>query len=179
MKMGAGTFWGLFLILVGIALLLKVIFKIDIPVFKIVLASFFILLGIRILFGNFNLHRFKTSGNDALFSEIKVTSENFNYPEYNMIFGKGTFDLRDLDIQKTGTKYVKIDIVFGGVEIVLNQDTPVKITTESVFAGGKLPDGNSTAFGTSTYISPNYDPVKPHLNMRIEMVFGGIDIKRN
>ena len=177
MKMGPGTFWGLFLILIGVALILKVIFHIEIPIFKAILAIFFILFGLKILFGNFKFSSFSTDGNDVIFGEMRITSQNLNFDEYNIIFGKGLFDLRDLNLEKEGTKFVKIVSVFGGTEILLDEDMPVKISTESVFSGGKLPDGNPTAFGTSTYISPDYDPLKPHLILNIEMVFSGVNFK--
>ena len=45
MKMGAGIFWGAFLLLLGIALIIKVVFQVDFPVFKVVLGIFLVMLG--------------------------------------------------------------------------------------------------------------------------------------
>jgi predicted membrane protein len=178
MKMGPGTFWGLLLILIGAALIIKVLFHIEIPVFKVVIAAFFILIGLKILFGNFHFHKFRNNGNDVIFGEMRITADNLEFPEYNIIFGKGVFDLRNLNLEN-GSQRLKIATVFGGAEIILPENLPVKITSDFVFSGGKLPDGNSTAFGSSTYISPEYDPMKPHFNLRIEGVFSGVDVKRH
>ena len=176
--MGPGTFWGLFLVLMGIALILKTFFKLDIPVIRIIFALLFILLGFKILFGNFKYNKFKSDGNDIIFGEMNINADNLKHENYNIIFGKGIFDLRDIDINVTGTKYLKIGCVFGGVDLILKDSMPVKISIESVFSGGQLPDGSSTVFGNSTYISPNYDPLKPHFNIRLELVFSGVNGKR-
>jgi len=176
MKMAPGVFWGLFLILIGIALVMKVIFRMDIPVGKVVFALFFILIGFKLLFSDFSFKRYKTGGNDVIFGEMYIKGVDMKNDEYDIIFGKGTFDLRDIDLVNMTSNRFKIACVFGGVDIIINDTLPIKITSESVFAGGRFPDGNSTAFGTSTYVSPNYDPLKPHLNLKLEMVFGGANV---
>ena len=43
--MGPAIFWGLFLIFIGFALIIKYVFNLDIPVGKIVIALFFIFIG--------------------------------------------------------------------------------------------------------------------------------------
>lgn len=48
--MDGSFFWGNLLILIGIALLLKAIFKLDIPIFKIALGCFLIYSGLVLLF---------------------------------------------------------------------------------------------------------------------------------
>jgi len=66
MKMGAGLFWGIILIAIGLSIIFKVIFGISI--FRIVIAGAFILLGIIILIGKpvFHLHR---GDQDVIFGE--------------------------------------------------------------------------------------------------------------
>ena len=51
MKMGAGIFWGAFLLLLGIALIIKVVFQVEFPVFKVVVGIFLVLIGLKVLFG--------------------------------------------------------------------------------------------------------------------------------
>ena len=177
MKMGPGTFWGILLVLIGTSLIFKVLFHIDIPVLKIVLALFFILLGIKILVGHTGFFKFDRKGNDIIFGEMRVTANNLDYDEYNVIFGNGIFDLRDIEFKDSLNRYLKIATVFAGTEIILNGDLPVKIDSEAVFGGVRHPDGNSTAFGNTSYISSSYDPIKPHLIIKTETVFGGVDVK--
>lgn len=178
MKMDSGLFWGLLLIILGFSLILKVVFHIDLPVIKLLVAFFFIYLGIKILLGNFGGTMFKTGPHDVAFGEGKFNSIIQPAKEYNVVFGKGNFDFRELQLPDSGFVEVKIETVFGGSEILLNSQIPVKIKAESVFAGTQLPNGNSAVFGTVNYESENFDEMKPYLLLKTEVVFGGVDIKR-
>jgi len=175
--MGAAIFWGSILILIGIALVIKVIFNVDFPVFKILVALFFIYLGLRILFGSFGIFRFETGPNDVLFTQRHYSCP-YEYPEYNVVFGSGVFDFRDVDLSE-GSQDIKIGTVFGGSKIRIDRDTPVKINADAVFAGAELPDGNTAVFGSSSYSSDSYDRDSAHLNIKVDVVFGGVQVIRD
>jgi predicted membrane protein len=56
--MSVSLFWGLVLILIGLSLIIKIVFNIDFPIFKILFAFLFIYIGIKVLVGrNFSLRR--------------------------------------------------------------------------------------------------------------------------
>lgn len=176
--MGAGMFWGILLILLGVSLIFKVVFNFDIPFFRIIIAFLFFFIGLKILFGNWGVFKFEKGDNDILFCEATIHSEELNKKEYNIIFAKGVFDLRNLDLeQEKVNKRVKISTVFGGTIIKVNKDLPLQIEADAVFSGAKLPDGNTAAFGNSHYMSPTYNPNFPSLQLKIDVVFGGVDIQ--
>jgi len=174
--MGAAIFWGALLIVIGIALVIKVVFNIDFPVFKIIVAFLFVYIGIRILFGSFGMSQFKTGPNDTLFGERYFNSP-YEHGEYNVVFGKGVFDFTDVDLTK-GTKEVKLGTVFGGTIIKIDPEMPVKIVADAVFAGAELPDGNTAVFGTSSYISDSYVSDSAHLFIKLDVVFGGVQVNK-
>lgn len=174
--MGAAIFWGSLLILIGLALVIKVVFNVDFPIFKIILAFFFIYLGIRILFGSFGMFNFRTDPNEVLFTERRFYSP-YEYREYNVVFGKGIFDFTNVDLSG-GTKDFKIGTIFGGSNIRVNRNMPVKIQADAVFAGAELPDGNTAVFGASTYTSENFEPDSAHLFIKVDVVFGGVQVIR-
>lgn len=177
MKMGTGAIWGIILVIIGLGLIIKVVFNVDLPIFKILFALFFIYLGIKILFGSFNIN-FKVSSdaNDVIFSEARFTDIS-NKDDYNVMFGKAEFDLRDYEL-KPGRNKLKVNTIFAGTEIFLNSDMPVKVKSESVFGGSQLPDGSSTGFGTSYYTSDNFDENNDHLVIYTDVVFGGVEIRQ-
>ncbi len=177
MKMGAGIFWGIILILIGLGIVIRVVFNVDFPVFKFIIAIFFIFLGLRMMFGSFGIFHFNFKKNDIVFNE-KFVRGNPEDNEYNVIFGKGVFDFRDVDLSE-GTVKVKINTIFGGSEILINSDTPVRINADAVFAGAQLPEGNTAVFGSSNYTSDNYSEGIPHLYLKVDVVFGGVEIKRH
>ena len=176
MKMGAGIIWGTILIIIGLGIVIRVVFNIDFPVFKFLFALFFIFIGIRMMVGSFGLVNLNFKKNDIVFGEKHIKGNPVE-DEYNVIFGKGVFDFRDVNLSE-GTVKVKVSTIFGGTEILINPETPVKIKADAVFAGAELPEGNTAVFGTSYYTSANFLESEPHLYIKVDVVFGGVEVKK-
>ena len=174
--MGAGVFWGALLILIGLALIIRFVFNVEFPVVKVLFAMFFIYLGLRILFGSFGMFKLETGPDDVIFSEKEFIQPKHN-KEYNIVFGKGNFDFTDIDLSE-GNVNVKIGTVFGASEIRIDRDMPVKIVADAVFSGAQLPDGNTAVFGSSSYQSESFDPDSNHLKIKLDVVFAGVEVKR-
>jgi hypothetical protein len=172
MKMGTGIFWGIVLILIGLGVIIRIVFNVDFPIIKILVAFFFIFIGIRILMGDRGVFHFHNTTNDVIFSENSFKASGNK--EYNVVFGKANYDFRDIVL----TEKVRVDLhtVFGGAEIRLKKGTPVRIKVESAFGGANMPNGNSTAFGTTLYESPNFNPDSAHLYIKADVVFGGLNV---
>jgi predicted membrane protein len=176
MKMGAGVFWGVLLVLIGFALIIRFVFNVDFPVFKVLFAMFFIYIGLRILFGSFGLFKFESGPDDVLFAEREFY-EPENNKEYNVVFGQGNFDFTNVDLSH-GNVNIKIGTVFGGTKIKIDRDMPVKIIADAVFSGAELPDGSTAVFGTSSYQSETFHPDSNHLKIKLDVVFGGVEVIR-
>ena len=170
----SGIFWGVVLIIFGITIIIKIIFNIHIPLFRIMIALFFIYLGIQILMG----WKFFPQGNErsAIFNETKIQADSSDN-EYNIIFGKGDVDLTKIDLKEKSVN-IKINTVFGGSFIKLNPEMPYIIKVDSAFAGARLPDGNNAAFGTYVYKSKNFKEHENHLRIKASVVFGGIEFNQ-
>jgi len=172
--MGHTLFWGFLLILIGFSLIFKIVFNLDFPLFKVIVAFLFIFIGLRILFGSTGFNFNRRTHNDVLFSERKYSSFN-DKKEYNVVFGKGVYDFRDINLHGS-TKKIRISTVFGGSEIKLSRNIPVKILVDAAFAGVELPNGNSAVFGNAVYESPGFDPHQPYLQIKLEAVFAGVEV---
>jgi predicted membrane protein len=176
MKMGAGLFWGALLLLMGIALIIKVVFNVDFPLFKILIGVFFIMLGLKVLFGRVLIPEGRIGPHEIIFSE-RVYDEPENGKEYSVVFGKGVYDFTKVDLSN-GDFNVKVSTVFGGSVIKIDDDMPVRIDADAVFAGAELPDGNTAVFGSSHYKTESYRPDSASLNIKVDVVFGGVQIVR-
>ena len=174
--MGAGIFWGAFLLLLGIALIIKVVFQVDFPVFKVLVGIFLILLGIKVLFGRFIIPSHHFEPEETIFSE-RTYDDPESGKEYTVLFAKGVYDFTNVDLSK-GSFHTKISTIFGGTQIIVPRDVPVKITADAVFAGAELPDGNTAVFGSSVYQSDSWTPDTASINIKAEVVFGGIQVIR-
>ena len=176
--MSMGTFWGILLILIGLSLVIKVVFNIDFPLFKILFALFLIYMGIKIITGNFKFFNFKAGKNDVVFSEVNFREPFVDGKEYNIVFGKGTLDLRNVNLNDSTSLHIKLNSVFSGTEILTSEQIPVRISTEGAFCGIHYPDGNSSAFGRSEYVSHPVDTTGKCIVIDANVVFGGLHVKR-
>ncbi len=171
-------FWGLLLILIGLSLVIKVVFNIDFPVFKIVFAFFLIYMGIKIITGNFNFHNFKSGNNDVVFGEKTFKEPFVDGQELNVVFSKGTVDLRNVMLSDSSPLHLKLNTVFSGTEVLLDSTTPIRITTEGAFSGVTFPNGNTSSFGKNNFDANSPDSQKGYIDLSANVVFGGLQVKQ-
>lgn len=169
-------FFSCIILTVGIVLLLNAQGVIqDNLIWKIMLSSFIIILGINIIFSNIVIRK--------QFNRIEDNDDNMEIESYIAIFGgkeerysKGVFkganltaifggvelDLRDAKVDKD----VKINAtaVFGGCDIIAPQNVNVKVCGANVFGGTDNKVG---------VINDDY----PTIYINAEAIFGGVEIK--
>jgi predicted membrane protein len=179
MKMSASLIMGIFLILLGLSLVLKMVFHIDFPIFKIAFAGLFIYIGIKVIMG----HSFQVFGDnqdeEVVFFGEKKTERVDDGKQYSVIFGGGTYDLSNYTIPAGKDVHIKMNTIFGGSKLILNKNMPVKINSNSVFGGTIMPNGNSSAFGSLEYTSDSIiSDTTTHLIIESNTVFGGMKIVR-
>ncbi|MEO0075089.1 MAG: LiaF domain-containing protein [candidate division WOR-3 bacterium] len=168
----SGVFWGVLIIIIGILILIRVIFGINIPIFSLIIGLLLIYLGIRIISGATCCRRPKT----IIFEERNIEgtpAEN----KYDVVFGKSLIDLSGIEL-KSGVTKVDINIVFGSATIKVNPSQPIKIRASSVFGSARLPDGNMTAFGDYTYKTDalKQTDTKDYLLIKMDVVFGNAEV---
>ena len=168
-------FWGMLFISVGILLLLNYIFGIHLPVFKILVAIGFIYIGIKMLFGSFDLdfHKSQTE-NEAIFSHSNFAI-NGDSRRYKTVFGSAKLDLSKVDIGTIKEK-ISVDTVFGETYILIPRGAPVSIESSAAFASIELPDKNINAFGQFQWHSESYKSDQPALRLKINAVFGALKV---
>lgn len=174
--MGHGLFWGLFFILVGLALIIKFVFDLDIPVLRIALALFLILMGIRLLTRNRWDFQISNRQQDVILRETTIYGKDLTEAEYNVIFGRAVFDLTDLDSLSLPTT-LRINTVFGSTVVMVNEDVPLRVSGDAVFAGAKLSGDNTTVFGELSYTSRTYQAGEDHLHLKSDAIFSAFEMK--
>jgi hypothetical protein len=173
MKMAPGFFWGIVLIFIGLAIVFRVVF--DVNLLRIIIAVAIILFGIRILIGkNWTSERTRKE-RDNIFSDRTYREIPKDKTEYNVVFGKSVYDFTSMDPFPKEDIKIKVDVVFGAAILKINRNMPVRIKSEAVFGGSRMPDGNAVAFGTITYHTDSFKRDAPHLYIESNVVFGGIE----
>lgn len=175
--MSCSIVWGILLILLGAGLVVKFVFNLDIPVFKIILGVFIIYIGIKVITGgSWNICRFENEKGDVIFGEARINSTD-DWPggERNVIFGASVIDLSKMALgDSTVSGKLKINTIFGSTRLILPKDQPVKIHLETAFAGAMLPDGSKASFGNSIYQSATDSSGKNPIEIHASVVFGSL-----
>ncbi len=169
MKFSNEYFWGVLLVALGLIIILKNYFHINIPVVRTFFACIFIYIGIMMLFGGF-----ASKSNDMmLFDEgnIEITESS---PEYSILFSMGTVDLTNLKTD-TNAKEIKINVIFGSGEVKLSPKSPVILKVNSAFASSSFPDGSSLVFGDYTYRAGNSSGNNP-VTVEVSAVFSRLKV---
>jgi hypothetical protein len=180
MRMGLGLLIGVFIIIFGLGIIINVVFHVNIPVFKILVGLVLIYVGLKIILGNWlsfpagGCH-WRSGAGDAVFSSRTFQGASGEAKEYNAVFGSVVVDLREIELKEKITR-VKVTAVFGGAEVILDKNTPVRIKADTVFGGVELPENVAGAFGSTSYQSKNFDENKNYLLIEGSSVFGGLEI---
>lgn len=169
--LSSGLFWGVLLILLGLSVILKAVFHIDLPLFRILFAVLLIYLGVRVLVGERGCG---PGGHSVLFGRQDLRPEE-GHDRYGVIFGQGTLDLSDLPVAGTARR-IEMSTVFGQGRLVLPRGVPVRIEASAAFANVRLPNGNSVAFGTMHH-AENWTDGGPGLDLRVHAVFGEVTVE--
>lgn len=169
----SGVFWGIVLCLLGVSMILKVVFHLDIPVFRIVLAGVLIVLGVRMLLG--------VSWKNGPIRNAVMFSEGDLKPgagdrDHVVVFGRGVMDLAGVRPEDHKDP-LELTVVFGSGSLRLDPTVPTKVTLSSAFGGAKVPDGTQIAFGTYVYRTPGQSDDAPFVDVRATVVFGEIKVE--
>jgi len=174
MKMAPGLFWGVLLVLIGLAAIFRVVF--DVNLFGVLFAFFLIFIGVSMLIGKpwmFHVHR---NQNDTMFQERAVNEQPRDNSEYNVIFGKSVYDFTHVTFPDNRPIKIKLNTVFGNTVIRIDRNTAVKIKSDAVFASASMPDGNSVAFGSIHYATDSASSSLNHLYIDAPVVFGALQV---
>lgn len=166
----SGLFWGLILVLIGISVIIKAVFKIDIPIVRLIFALILIYFGLKMLLGGFRIGTERT----IIFQEAELKA-GARDSEYNIIFGSGEINISDLKLEDRIIR-IEADIIFGSGKVLLPAGIPVIVKTSTVFGQCRLPDAQTSAFGDRTYRSPGIDTSQPYLILELDVVFGSAEI---
>lgn len=172
------VFLGLLFIIIGVLIVIKALFKIDIPIFRLIVAFLFVLIGIKILLDGFRPKpETKTASphtQNIIFSERIIEWDGIR-KGYDIVFASGHIHLHNALYLKERTD-LKISTIFAASEIQIPAKVPVKIDISSAFGEVNLPNNESTTMGHYEYTSPNFSNRKPYLNLRLDTAFGRTDI---
>jgi predicted membrane protein len=167
--MNQSLIWGTILILLGISLLLKSLFRITIPLVRPFLGCVMIYLGLTIMMDPFHQTPDKRT---VIFAKSNLIAQETVHI-YNTTFGASKVDLTTLQ-QHTEPQQITINTVLGATEIMLDPTITTKITVNAICARAELPDETLVSFGRNIYRSS--DANEPQLIIHINAVLANVSV---
>ncbi len=178
-------FWAILFIAVGVILLIQTVFKIELPVMRILFGVFLIYMGLKVIFGSFG-HRmsyFKvdkiSSDTESIFTQNEMKAKDQGgqlNKKFSTVFGSSNLDLRGLTVDELNND-IKIDSAFGRTHVLTDATTPIKAHIDTGFASVSIRGQKIANFGEIDYQSPDYSADKPALKLDIDAAFGEVVIE--
>ncbi len=149
-------FWPVLLIIAGGLLLVRTVFNVNLPVFKILLA-------VALVWGGVALISSSATKSPVVFGSRMDLSDSAL--EYTVMFDSSEIDLSDEVITR---ELMEINCVFGKAVVVLPANRSVHIEATGAFCSLRSPGGRTITFGEGTYDCGEGEP----LTIKANCVFG-------
>ncbi|MBN8215299.1 MAG: hypothetical protein J0L75_01595 [Spirochaetes bacterium] len=167
----SAAFWGVIIILFGLAVILKAVFHIDLPIFRILFGVLLIYVGARIIAGGRWLTGGVSTGHSNVFGsgEMKYDGDS---REYSCVFSSSTVNLKDLPAEGAANP-IRTSTVFGKSVILLPKNLDLTVQIHTAFGSTLLPDGTQAPnFGDTLLRTKPGAPGTPKTRLEVNTVFG-------
>lgn len=178
-------FWGLLFLIIGLIIIIQTVFKIDLPIIRILFGCLLIYWGVKVLFGSFGLRvsgfQFEKVSTDteSAFSETAFRVRNPDgsiNKRFSSAFSSTTIDLRDLKPEEMDATF-KIESGFSTVKVLTPPTIPLKVLVSSGFAKVKVRGQKIGLIGETEFQSPGFSADQPHIKLQIEVGFGDVNVE--
>jgi predicted membrane protein len=170
--LSSAAFWGLIIVLIGLSIILREVFHVNIPFVRIVFGILLIYWGVKIISGGFNR---KWDRNNIVFNEADVKYDS-GKNDYNIVFGNGVIDLFRIEAP-TEKRKIDVSVIFGHGNLILNDSIPMKVKMTAVFGSAEAPGKTANGFGENTYTTSAYSENAPYILVDATTVFGKTEIE--
>ena len=161
---------GVVVVLLGLMLLFRNVFNLNIPVFTIFISAALIIAGVLMIRGSFLP---KWEGRHVQFGESHFTFDP-EQKQYIVQFGEGSLNLKGY--RPDSNIAVSVECSFGKFRIIADREVPMMITGKASFGELRGPDMRKASFGDYTYMSPDYNPSQPGFTIIANVSFGEMEV---
>lgn len=170
MSILSGLFWGIFFLVAGLIVLLKMLLNLRVPAGKLIFGVFVLMVGVSLLIGSPGWGSLRYGEeNTTIFSSSAGGVEIKDSEPYLSVFGSVTYDASKLEPGQSAS----IKCVFGSCRVLLPAGSSgVKVVTHSAFGSIRTPDGAESMFGTNTYEKKGENTI----TIDVSCAFGSVSI---
>ena len=164
-------FWGVFLILVGSAAILRTYGIINIPLLRLAIALLFIWAGLVVIVGREPI--LQTDPDTILFDPDGRTV-SAKSGEFNSIFSSAIIKV-DEPYNDEG-HVLEINAIFGTSTVHVPRGVPLKVSASTVFGSATTPGGTIQVIGDRVYVSPGYSEESRFIRIEANAIFGSVRV---
>ncbi len=175
MRLGFGLIVGLLVVLLGVSIVLRAVFQIEVPLFRTALGLALVFFGAKLVFDAWSPSRVHAPESAALMEGrtfAPTGATGLGDLKYSVTLGTGTVDLTGLPAEGPPRR-VEVDTVFGQTVIRVDPAVPYEVDASAAFGEARLPSRDATFFGSAHYRSGG----PPHLLLKMNVVFGQAEIR--
>ena len=170
----SGVFWGCFIVLLGVAVVLKAVFHIDLPIFSIFWGLFLVAVGVSLIMGGRLVGKGIRSDSAIVFGSGELRYEPA-ITEYSVVFSSGRTDLGKAPEGGSG---LKVNAVFARNEVILPAKIDALLVIHTAFGATTLPDGSDAShFGETSWRTKPGAKGAPKWRIEINTVFGQTELR--
>lgn len=177
-------FWGIALVTIGLILLIQSIFKIDLPIFRILIGVGIVYLGVKMVFGSFGIEirgaklEKVATATSVIFTDadLKSKSDDKVNRDFQTVFGNSRLDLSSLSENELAEK-IEVSTVFGKTQIVTPENLPLLVETNTAFGSVNVRGDKTSAIGNGVFRTQGFHSDKPYLKIEANSVFGEVEIQ--
>jgi len=172
--------FGILIVLIGVAIIIKAVFHIDLPIFRILAGVFLLYLGVQLILGWPRWHWPAETERDAAFfgyREFRLGPGEQPERSYSILFGKTLIDLSELKAPAEDVE-VEVHVVFGAAVVRVKPEMPLEVEANVAFGSASLPDRAQVVVGKQVYRSDNAGAAPHRLRIRANVVFGSLTMQR-
>lgn len=162
---------GVMVVLAGVSILLRTLFRVEIPLFRTFAGLVLILIGARLL-----LHAWMPAQHLREAPPIGLSREaaqpteiGSNGLKYDIIFSEGTVDLTKLAPLAKDLN-VEVNVIFGAAKVRLDPAVPFDLHASAAFGEVRLPDQRGVSFGELRSNAPG-TAQGPRIHLKVSAVF--------
>lgn len=193
-SIGGNMFWGLLFLTLGVVLVVQTVFKVNLPIFRVLASVSLIYLGFKLMFGSFGVtwdgqFRSVVTANSVRFGEAEFSpfdsSGALKENAFSTAFGESTVDLRkgsDSSLGATSgfdpaTEPISIQTAFGETTVLTPEGIPLEVEYSLAFGSLKIRGEEVNAFGSGTYRTPGAGDGRSALKIKANAAFSEIEIQ--
>jgi hypothetical protein len=166
-------FWGAALAAIGALKILKIWFKLEIPIYTLVTGILLLYVGSSFVWSGFFAGPSRTT---LFFGEQKIIAKAID-EIFTLVSCQTSIDTSGIT-PKNGVIKKKLNAFYGSYNIAISSAAPTKVIARALFSNVILPDKNTVSFGQYIWQSDSLKNTDHYVLIEVNVVLGSVSFEK-